>query len=152
MNQSFYDGFAQYRNARGQHTVSFALPVVLDVGYAAQNDLAESLKQILGATLTMTDIRTAVKGAILGEASPFHHKGKIATLKMYLDGQAVQNGPWRYFHPVYTKERLIAEASKKNKSGAVGDANASATSWTAAADPLSGQIEALISDICHDND
>lgn len=66
---------------------------------------------------------------------------------MYLDGQAVQNGPWRYFHPVHTKERLIAEASKRKKSGADGDANASATSWTAAADPLSGLIEALISKV-----
>jgi acyl carrier protein len=123
------------------------LPVVLDVGYVAQNDLSESLKQTLGATLTMADIRTAVKGAILGEASPFHHNGKIAAFKMYLDGQAVQNGPWRYFHPVHTKERLIAEASKRKKSGVIGDANALATSWTAATDPLMGLIEALISKV-----
>ncbi|KAI5247676.1 putative polyketide synthase [Aureobasidium subglaciale] len=144
---SFYDGFTKYRNARGQHTVSFALPVVLDVGYVAQNDLSESLKQTLGATLTMTDIRTAVKGAILGKSSPFHHNGKIAAFKMYLDGQAVQNGPWKYFHPVHTKERLIAEASKRKKAGVVGDANTSATSWTASADPLTGLIEALISKV-----
>ncbi|KAI5265072.1 putative polyketide synthase [Aureobasidium subglaciale] len=142
---SFYDGFTKYRNARGQHTVSFALPVVLDVGYVAQNDLSKSLKQTLGATLTMADIRTAVKGAILGKSSPFHHNGKIAAFKMYLDGQAVQNGPWKYFHPVHTKERLVAEASKRKKDGVVGDANASATSWTASADPLTGLVEALIS-------
>ncbi|KAG9664774.1 putative polyketide synthase, partial [Aureobasidium melanogenum] len=143
---SFYDGFTQYRNARNQHTVSFALPVVLDVGYVAQNDLSESLKQTLGATLTMADIRTAVKGALLGKASPFYHNGKIAAaFKMYLDGQAVQNGPWRYFHPAHTKERLIAEASKRKKYAAVGGLNDSTTSWTAATDPLTGLIEALIS-------
>ncbi|KAI5236312.1 putative polyketide synthase [Aureobasidium subglaciale] len=144
---SFYDGFTKYRNARGQHTVSFALPVVLDVGYVAQNDLSKSLKQTLGATLTMADIRTAVKGAILGKSSPFHHNGKITAFKMYLDGQAVQNGPWKYFQPVHTKQRLVAEASKRKKDGVVGDANASATSWTASADPLTGLVEALISKV-----
>jgi predicted Mrr-cat superfamily restriction endonuclease len=86
---TFYSGFTQYRNARGQHTVSFALPVVLDVGYVTQNDMSEPLKQTLGATLTMADIRTAVKEAILGRASPFHHNGKIAAFKMYLDDQDV---------------------------------------------------------------
>ncbi|THW23325.1 putative polyketide synthase [Aureobasidium pullulans] len=144
---AFYDGFTQYRNARGQHTVSIALPVVLDVGYVAQNDLSESLKQTLGATLTMADIRTAVKGAIFGKSSPFHHDGKIAAFKMYLDGQAVQNGPWKYFHPVHTKERLIAEASKRKKAGVEGDTGLSTASWTAAEDPLTGLLEALISKV-----
>jgi acyl carrier protein len=113
----------------------------------AQNDLSESLKQTLGATLTTADIRTAVKGAILGRASPFHHNDKIAAFKMYLDSQAVQNGPWKYSHPVHTKERLVVEASKSKESGRIGDADALATSWTAAADPLMGLIEALISKV-----
>lgn len=127
--------------------MSIALPVVLDVGYVAQNDLSESLKQTLGATLTMADIRAAVKGAIFGKSSPFHHDGKIAAFKMYLDGQAVQNGPWKYFHPVHTKERLIAEASKRKKAGVEGDTGLSTASWTAAENPLTGLLEALISKV-----
>lgn len=34
-SKAFYDGFTQYRDARGQHTVSIALRVVLHVGYVA---------------------------------------------------------------------------------------------------------------------
>ena len=124
-----------------------ALPVVLDVGYVAQNDLSELLKQTLGATLTMADIRTIVKGAIMGKSSPFHHDGKAAAFKMYLGGQAVQNGPWRYFHPVHTKERLKADASKRGKTGGGGGAEMLSTSWTAAEDPLVGLTEALISKV-----
>ncbi|KAK0630367.1 polyketide synthase-like protein [Bombardia bombarda] len=122
---SFYDAFSQYRNAKSQHTVSVALPVVLDVGYVADNNLADILKQSLGATLTMGDIRTIIKGAIMGPSSPFHHGGKTAAFKIYLDGQAVQNAPWKYFHPLY----------------------AAAGSWATAEDPLEGLTQALVTKV-----
>ncbi|KAF2136192.1 uncharacterized protein K452DRAFT_302958 [Aplosporella prunicola CBS 121167] len=144
---SFYDAFTQYRNARGQHSVSVALPVVLDVGFVADNNLSDILKQSLGATLTMADIRTIVKGAIMGPSSPFHHNGKAAAFKMYLDGQAVQNGPWKYFHPVHTKERLKAERQKRVEAGASMGADMYSASWTAAEDPLVGLTEALITKV-----
>ncbi|KAL9617355.1 MAG: hypothetical protein Q9160_007843 [Pyrenula sp. 1 TL-2023] len=143
----FYDAFAQYRNARGQHTVSVALPVVLDVGYVANNNLSDILKQTLGATLTMADIRTIVKGAVIGQSSPFNHNGKAAAFRMYLDGQAVLNGPWKYFHPVHTKERLKAERHKKGKAGASGGADMYSISWATAEDPLIGLTEALITKV-----
>ncbi|KAI1297050.1 putative polyketide synthase [Xylaria venustula] len=143
----FYDAFAQYRNARGQYTVSVALPVVLDVGYVAANNLSEILKESLGATLTMADIRTIVKGIIMGQSSPFHHNHKSAAFKMYLNGQPVQEGSWTYFHPVHTKERLKAELQKRGKGkGGIGT-DMYSTLWTAAEDPLVGLTEALITKI-----
>ncbi|KAI1778713.1 putative polyketide synthase [Hypoxylon cercidicola] len=144
---SFYDAFTQYRNARGQYTVCVALPVVLDVGYVADNNLSNILKQSLGATLTMADIRTIIKGAIMGESSPFHHNGKAAVFKMYLNGQPIQDGPWKYFHPVHTKQRLTAEYERgKGSAGGKGGGKYS-TSWTAADDPLLGLTGALITKI-----
>ena len=122
--------------------------MVLDVGYVAANDLSAILQQSLGATLTMADIRTIIKGAVSGASSPFHHNGKAAAFKMYLDGQSVQNAPWRYFHPVHTKERLKAERNKGGKTGASsGATDINSASWTAAADPLVGLTEALITKV-----
>ncbi|RYC55767.1 hypothetical protein CHU98_g10440 [Xylaria longipes] len=143
----FYDAFAQYRNARGQYTVSVALPVVLDVGYVADNSLSELLKETLGATLRMADIRTIIKGIIMGESSPFHHNGKAAAFRMYFDGQPVQDTQWKYFHPVHTKERIKAERQKRRKTGGGGLADMHSTLWTAAEDPLVGLTEALITKV-----
>ncbi|KAK9782147.1 putative Polyketide synthase [Seiridium cardinale] len=143
----FYDAFTRYRNAQGQNTVSIALPVVLDVGYVADNDLSDNLKQSLGATLTMADIRTLVKGAVQGQSSPFHSNRKASAFKMYLDGQAVRNGPWKYFHPVHTKERLKADRKQNDPASTGGSADMSLISWTAAAEPLAGLTEALVTKV-----
>ncbi|KAK8121632.1 Highly reducing polyketide synthase ACRTS2 [Apiospora sp. TS-2023a] len=62
----FYDAFARYRNKRGQYTVSIVLPVVLDVGYAAEHNMTELLKMALGASVTMADIRALFQGAVSG--------------------------------------------------------------------------------------
>ncbi|KAI0402885.1 putative polyketide synthase [Xylaria palmicola] len=144
----FYDAFTQYRNARGQYTVCVALPVVLDVGYVAAHHLSEILKESLGATLTMADIRTIVKSIIIGESSPFHHDGKAAAFKMYLNGQPIQDGSWRYFQPVHVKERLKAERQQKGKAGGGGKGvDMYSILWTAAEDPLVGLTEALITKV-----
>ncbi|KAK4098855.1 putative polyketide synthase [Parathielavia hyrcaniae] len=145
----FYHEFAKHRRALGMHTVSIALPVVLDVGYVADNNLTDILKQTLGATLTMADIRTLVKGAVMGPDSAFHHDAKALAFRMFLEGQAVTGGgPWTFFHPVHAKERLKAERAK-NRSGKGGGAGGGAGgdlftgSWTAAEDPLTGLTQAL---------
>ncbi|KAG9230575.1 putative polyketide synthase [Amylocarpus encephaloides] len=143
---SFYDAFTHHRNSRGQNTVSIALPVVLDVGYVADNDLTDRLKATLGATLRMVDIYTIVKGAIIGQSSPFSHNGKATAFKMYLNGQSVDSIPWKYFHPVLIKERLKADGQKKDLNGANGEDDPSA-SWTAASDPLTGLTEAIITKV-----
>nr|UPN67571.1 hypothetical protein [Pestalotiopsis sp.] len=144
---AFYDEFARYRVARGQNTVSIALPVVLDVGYVADNDLSETLKQSLGATLTMADIRTLVQGAVEGQSSPYNTNGKAAAFKLYLDGQPVHHSAWKYFHPVHTKERLKANRKLNDPASTGGGADMSLISWTAAADPLTGLTEALVTKV-----
>ena len=122
--------------------------MVLDVGYVADNNLSGILQQSLGATLTMADIRTIVKGAVSGASSPFHHNGKAIAFRLYLDGQSVQDVPWRYFHLVHTKERLKAERDKRDKTAASSGATSiNSTSWTAVADPLVGLTEALITKV-----
>ncbi|KAI1128026.1 putative polyketide synthase [Nemania abortiva] len=146
---SFYEAFAHYRSARGQYTVCVALPVVLDVGYVADNNLGELLKGSLGATLTMADIRTIIKGIVMGQSSSlFHHNHKAAAFRMYLNGQSVQDGPWRYWHPVHTKERLKAERQRKATAGGGGmGSNMYSNLWTTAENPLEGLTEALITKI-----
>ncbi|RYP74772.1 hypothetical protein DL769_003946 [Monosporascus sp. CRB-8-3] len=145
---TFYDAFAKYRSARGQNTVSVALPIVLDVGYVAnRDDLALMLKSTLGATLTMADIRTLVKGAIMGKSSPFHRDGRAIAFKMYLGGESTNDVTWKYFHPVHVRARLNTNSRRKETKGASGGGETQAGSWTAAADPITGLIEAMITKV-----
>lgn len=120
--------------------------MVLDVGYVADNELGALLKQSLGATLTMEDIRTIIKCAIASPTSPFSHNGKVAALKMYLDGQPVKVGTFSYFHPVHTRERLKNANSSDGKKVNAG-ADMLLASWTAAEDPQTGLTEALITKV-----
>jgi hypothetical protein len=144
----FYHEFAKYRRSLGMHTITIALPVVLDGGYVADNNLTELLKQTLGATVTMADIRTLVKGAVLGPDSPFHTNGKALAFRMFLEGKPVTGGPWKYFHPVHAKERLKIERQKKGRAGGgAAGADVFSASWTAAEDPLTGLTEALITKV-----
>lgn len=95
----------------------------------------------------MADIRTLFKGALMGPDSPFHHDGQALAFKMYLEGKAVKDGPWKYFHPVHAKERLRAERNKRGKNATGGGADIYSTSWTTAEDPLHGLTEALITKV-----
>lgn len=141
----FYNAFSQYRNSRGQYTVSIALPVVLDVGYVADNNLSEILKESLGVAITMADIRAIFGGILLGPSSPFVYNGRAQTFMVYIDGQPVQNGGWKYFHPVHTKVRLMSDRRRvKIASGGVDQHSAS---WTTAEDPLIGLTEAMITKV-----
>ncbi|KAK8076614.1 polyketide synthase [Apiospora phragmitis] len=153
----FYDAFAKHRNRQGQYTVSIALPVVLDVGYVVEHNITELLKMALGASLTMADIRAlfkcAVKGSLAKPTPYVQASGRATAFKVYVDGQAVSNGSWKYFHPVHTKERLAEAAAQKSRAaeanaaggGAGGDF--STASWTAADDPELGLTEALITKV-----
>ncbi|KAK8080384.1 hypothetical protein PG997_008202 [Apiospora hydei] len=152
----FYHEFAKYRRALGLHTVALALPVVLDVGYVASNNLSDLLQQTLGATLTMADICTLVGGAVLA-SSPLHRDAKAIACTFYLDGQPIRDGPWDYIHPVYARERVKEEAAKKKRmmlkngegaahmDGLHSSTNGDSKPWQQVVDdPLPGLIEALI--------
>lgn len=121
--------------------------MVLDVGFVADNQLSDILTKTLGATLTMADIRTIVKGAVSGKTSPFHHNGKAAVFKVYIDGQPIKEGAWKYFHPVHARERIKDERHKNGNAGAGAGADTYSTSWTTAEDPLTGLTEALITKV-----
>ncbi|KAE8862946.1 hypothetical protein PTNB29_05508 [Pyrenophora teres f. teres] len=142
----FYNAFSKYRNVRGQYTVSVALPVVLDVGYVADNNLSEILKESLGVAITMADIRAIFGGILLGPDSPFVYNGRAQTFMVYIDGQPVQNGGWKYFHPVHTKVRLMSDKRNRVKATS-GGADLHSASWTTAEDPLIGLTEAMITKV-----
>jgi hypothetical protein len=145
-HQVFLAAFVQHHNACGQYTVTVALPVVLDVGYVACNDLTDILKQSLGATLTMADIRT-IMCAIMGPPFPLIHNDQFAAYRIWLEGQPAQKGAFNYFHPVHTRERLKAEHSRRGNARANGGADMLLASWTAAEGPQTGLIKALIAKI-----
>jgi acyl carrier protein len=145
--QSFYDAFSRFRNAQGKNTVSIALPVVLGVGFVADNDLADKLRVTLGGTLRIEDIQTIVKAAIQGQASPFLHNGKAVVFKLHVHGQPLNDIPWTYFHPVLLKDRLSANTRRSNQPQKDATADHATTSWTAAADPLVGMTEALVTKV-----
>lgn len=127
--------------------MSIALPVVVDVGYVADNNISELLKAALGASLTMADIRALFKCVVAGPTTAFAHEGRATAFKVYIEGQAVANGPWKYFHPVHTKERLKNDKRKGARAAAGGGGDASCVSWTAADDLLVGLTEALITKV-----
>lgn len=108
----------------------------------------------LGASLTMADIRALFKSAVSGsleKPSPFvQASGRATAFKVYVDGQAVSNGSWKYFHPVHTKERLAEAAALKSRAAETsssGGGDYSMASWTAAEDPQLGLTEALITKV-----
>lgn len=94
----------------------------------------------------MADIRTIMKGAVVGPSSPFYYRGKVAAFRIWLDGKPLSDDRMHYFHPVHTRERMKAESNRRGKTsnGAVDAGN---TSWTAAADPQVGLTEALITKV-----
>ncbi len=120
--------------------------MVLDVGYVADNNLSNLLKQTLGATLTMADIRTIIKGIVMGASCPFHQNSRAGAAKMWLDGQPIQDRFWKYIHPVHAIQRIKRDKSGKASGGGKG-AEMYSTLWTAAEDPLVGLTEALITKI-----
>lgn len=116
--------------------------MVLNVGYVADRDLAAQSKISLDATLRMVDICTMVKGAIIGQSSPLNHDSNAISMKLSVGGLSGDEIRWKYLHPAHVRARLNANERKNDI--AVGSGG-SALSWTAAADPLTGLIEALIS-------
>ncbi|TVY55852.1 Compactin diketide synthase mokB, partial [Lachnellula cervina] len=108
---TYFDAFARYRIARGKATVAMALPVVLDVGYAAEKGLTEALKLSLGATLTEADLHTAVKGAIIGPSSNLNEDGSAIAFR-FSSGEDPNTLGWQYYHPLALAERV--NAKKRN--------------------------------------
>lgn len=76
---SFLDAFAQWRSRNGMHTVSLSLPVVDDVGYVVREGMREQLVDKLGFYVSIDQVHTLIKGAIIGESSGLNrHSRAIA--------------------------------------------------------------------------
>ncbi|KIM94801.1 hypothetical protein OIDMADRAFT_172503 [Oidiodendron maius Zn] len=142
---TFFDAFARYRLARGLPAVAIALPVVLDVGYAAYNGLTEALKISLGATLTEADLHTAVKGAIIGPSSGLNRDGKAISFR-FTSGDDPNILGWQYYHPLALAERINAKqrSSESDSSGQGHDACLNGLKAANDDDPLISLLEALM--------
>ncbi|KPM39275.1 Lovastatin diketide synthase LovF [Neonectria ditissima] len=143
---SFYDAFAEYRSALGQPTVSVALPVVLDVGYVADRDLEGTLTNSLGAVLSLGDLRTVVKGAILGPSSGLNRDGKAISFS-YARGDDSSTLPWQCFHPRalvnYIRADSRADGTTEASQGAAKSKGLQLT-LADASDPLAALLAVLM--------
>jgi len=148
LKQTFFDAFAGYRIARGLPTVSIALPVVLDVGYVADRDLAETLKSSLGATLTEVHLQTLVKGAIIGPSSGLNYEGKAISFT-FASGDDRSTLPWQCFHPTALVQRINLEQHSPESSGRGQGRDTCSTERLDAinGDPLLGLLDALITKV-----
>ncbi|KAH7022074.1 putative polyketide synthase, partial [Ilyonectria destructans] len=66
---TFIDAFTAYRINAGLPAVSISLPPVEGVGYAVEHNLLDGLKSSLGVALTVDQLHTIVKAAIVGCSS-----------------------------------------------------------------------------------
>lgn len=72
--------------------------MVLDVGYVADRDLEGKLTNSLGAVLSLPNLRTVMKGAIIGQNSGLNRDGKAISFS-YARGDDSSTLPWQCFHP-----------------------------------------------------
>lgn len=116
--KTFFDALTDYRIARGQHSVSIALPVVLDVGYVADRDLTDKLSKSLGATLNRAQIECLVKGAIIGPSSGLNRDGKAISFR-FSSGEDRLSQPWQSLRP-FTLVKLINSRQQALGNGSSG--------------------------------
>jgi acyl carrier protein len=112
-HQNFFDAFADYRNAHGLPTVSISLPVVLDVGFVADRGLTETLKSSLKAIISEPQLKTLVKGAILGPASGLNYDGKAISFSL-ASGDDLSAPAWQRFHPRALVQRINSDKRDLN--------------------------------------
>ncbi|KAJ5101975.1 polyketide synthase, partial [Penicillium alfredii] len=145
---NFFDAFTKYRHDLGLPAVSIALPVVLDVGYVAEHDLTEKLKNSLGATITAPHLRTLVKGAIVGPTSGLNRDGKSFSFS-FDSGDDRSLLPWQCFHPRSLVHRINAENRNLKTNGAGQGRDARSTGWrySSGGDPLLSLLDALITKV-----
>nr|ALQ32775.1 putative polyketide synthase [Fusarium babinda] len=142
---SFYDAFAEYRTARGQPTVSVALPVVLDVGYVADRDLEGKLTSSLGAVLSLAHLRTVIKGGIMGPSSGLYRDGKAISFS-YARGDDSSTLPWQAFHPRALVDYIRAETRADGTAEESGsrEAKTKGLQLTNGSDPLTSLLAVLM--------
>ncbi|EFY96790.1 Acyl carrier protein-like protein [Metarhizium robertsii ARSEF 23] len=127
---TFFDGFVDYRRTRGLPATSIALPVVLDVGYVADRNRTEELKESLGACLSRPHLEVLMRGAIIGSSSGLNFQGKAMSFHLETgagtDGMAWQCYNVRDFRRIARTEQAGQAAGcdtqGKRRSQGLGDA------------------------------
>ncbi|KAK8913222.1 Highly reducing polyketide synthase ZEA2 [Metarhizium anisopliae] len=128
---TFFDGFVDYRRTRGLPATSIALPIVLDVGYVADRNRTEELKESLGACLSRPHLEVLMRGAIIGSSSGLNFQGKAMSFHLETgagtDGVAWQCYNARDFRRIARTEQAGQAAGSdtqgKRRSQGLGDAS-----------------------------
>jgi hypothetical protein len=98
-SQTFLDEFSRYRNKLGFPAVSISLPAVSGIGYVADRDIGQFLKNTIGLTLDEQHVYTTVKGAIVGPSSMLNEGGRSLTVAVSpITGTNGSLRPWQRFN------------------------------------------------------
>ncbi|KAK1842828.1 polyketide synthase [Colletotrichum chrysophilum] len=89
---SFLDAFAQWRSRAGKPTISISLPVVDDVGYVIQQGMREQLLEKLGFYISIAQVHTVIKGAIIGPSSGLNIDSRAIAFVLYDSPQGKSHG------------------------------------------------------------
>ncbi len=119
--------------------------MVLDVGYVADRNLTDKLKDSLGAVLSEAHLRTVIKGAIFGPSSGLNRAGKAISFS-YARGDDSSTLPWQCFHPRALVDYIRAESRAQGtvEPGQGGDSNSKALRMNKESDPLLFLLEVLM--------
>ncbi|KAK2053251.1 hypothetical protein LY76DRAFT_668243 [Colletotrichum caudatum] len=103
---SFLDAFAQWRSRAGKPTVSISLPVVDDVGYVIQQGMREQLLEKLGFYISIAQVHTVIKGAIIGPSSGLNIDSRAIAFVLY-------DPPQRKSHGLEERSRYLSALRQK---------------------------------------
>ena len=128
----------------GLPTVSIAIPLVLEVGYAVEHNVAEQLMPTAIGTLNEFQLLTVIKGAMIGASSGANFDGKAASMELTHanEGRLL---PWQSFHPL-ALDRVLSTPEENLVNDASGTGS-DAAATNAHADPKVNLLEALITKV-----
>ncbi|KAJ4999818.1 Highly reducing polyketide synthase ACRTS2 [Colletotrichum sp. SAR 10_66] len=139
---SFLDAFAQWRSHTGKPTISISLPVVDDVGYVIQQGMREQLLEKLGFYISIAQVHTVIKGAIIGPSSGLNIDSRAIAFVLYDSPQGKSHGleeRSRYLSALRQKQW------RKNKHAldGQGDAEGAAGGELSLLDALAGKVSSI---------
>lgn len=103
---SFLDSFAQWRSRQGLPTVSISLPIVDDLGYVIQQGMREQLVDKLGFFISITQVHTVIKGAIIGASSGLNRDSRAIVF-------VLEDSPGDKTHVLEQRSRYLSALRQK---------------------------------------
>ncbi|KAK2603883.1 hypothetical protein QQS21_003918 [Conoideocrella luteorostrata] len=125
---SFYDAFVDYRHSKARPATSIALPIVLDVGFVADRDLTDKLKESLGACLSPAHLRLLLQGAMMGASSGLSFSGKSIAFQPQA-GVSTDTSAWQCFNArdIHRLLRTLRNSDSDTNSGSKNHSNSQGT-------------------------